>query len=136
MAEVEIHKKAWEKVAKDSANNSSSLNLALFEDLIDRQRNAIAQKTFSFEVKKVMGLHGDENEAYSCALIRKWYVAEDSPGLSAFERCRRWLNFKEWLLNGVKFNEFPPHGNHIKLYACTEPYIRAFRGEQKEKVVK
>lgn len=53
-------------------------------------------------VEKVMHLNGDENEANCCALIRKWYEAEDSPGLSSFERCRKRLNFRKWLLNGVK----------------------------------
>lgn len=42
MVEAGIHKDAWKKVFKISANNFnlSGLNLALVEDLVDRQSNA------------------------------------------------------------------------------------------------
>ena len=114
MTECGISKEAWMKVASESLNNKSGLSLAIVRDLVDKQSNAFAQKTFSGEVEEVMRANGDVNEADFCRLIRQWYAAEDEPGLDISERIRRRLRFREWLLRDVNFYEFPPPGTHVK----------------------
>ena len=110
IAERGITKDAWIKVAKDG---QAGLNLALVEDLVDRQSDAFAVATFSEEVEQEMLVNGFINEANLCHLLREWYNAEDNPGISAIERCNSRLNMRRWLLNGVQFNKFPPPGSHI-----------------------
>ncbi|VDI45653.1 Hypothetical predicted protein [Mytilus galloprovincialis] len=49
-----IKKEAWIKVAKNSNVNGCGLSLALVEDLVDKQSNGFAQKTFSEDVEKAL----------------------------------------------------------------------------------
>ena len=69
------------------ARTTGVINHALVEDLVDKQSNAFARKTFSDEVEEEMRKLGYHSEANFCHLIREWYEAED--GLSVFERCIR-----------------------------------------------
>ena len=75
MPSAKIKKSAWLKVAKDSKNNGTKLNLSMVEDLIDRQSNAFARRTFPEEVEQQMRINGDVEEAEFCRLIRNWHVA-------------------------------------------------------------
>ena len=92
---------------------SSSKEGPLVEDLVDRQSNAYAQKTFSLNVENVMRENGDETEANFCRMLREWYEAEDEPGIPSEERCRRRLELRAWLLSNIKIGSFPPPGSHI-----------------------
>jgi hypothetical protein len=78
-----VSKEAWVEVAKD---NNTALNRAMVEDLIDRQSDFFACKTFSLEVETAMLEKGYTNEAEFCHLIREWYRAEDEAGIDAMER--------------------------------------------------
>jgi hypothetical protein len=41
------------------------------------------------------------------SLIRYWYDASDSPGISAVDRIDKLLNMRKFLLNYVDFGKFP-----------------------------
>ena len=77
-----IQRKAWQAVAK---SNSTDLNIAMVDDLLDKQSNAMAKITYSQEVEdKMKQLHFDK-EAELCHLMRNWYEAEDEPSITADE---------------------------------------------------
>ena len=82
--EINIKKKAWLDAAK---SESTKLSLPLVMDLIDKQNNAFALRTFDIDVEEFMDSNAYTTEALLCRLIRNWYRAEDEPGLSAAERC-------------------------------------------------
>ena len=106
-----IKKEAWLKVAKDGR---AGLNIALVEDLVDRQSDSFARATFSEAVETALTENGFVEEAKFCRLIRKWYESEDEPGITAMDRCIARLDLRNWLLNKVQFNRFPPPGMHIR----------------------
>ena len=106
-----IRKSAWLHVAE---SDNDIISKGIVFDLLDKQNNAYAKKTFSKAVEDQMRLLHYDTEADFCHLIREWYEAEDSPGLSAIERIQRRLRLKEFLLNKVEFGVFPPPGAYIK----------------------
>ncbi|CAG2252149.1 unnamed protein product [Mytilus edulis] len=104
-----IKKDAWHAVAE----NRDIISKSLVIDLIDKQNNAYALKTFSIEVETEMMKLGYHNEAEFCNTVRNWYEAEDSPGISASERALRRLRMKQLVLTGVDFGTYPPYGMFI-----------------------
>ena len=106
-----INKDAWHQVAE---SNGDIISKALVVDLIDKQNNAFAQRTFSHGVEQEMRRLNFNSEADFCHIIRSWYEAEDSPGLSSLERTRRRLHLKHYLLKDIDFGVFPPPGMYIK----------------------
>jgi hypothetical protein len=111
----DICRDAWIEVAE----KTNVISQSLVVDLIDKQNNAYAQKTFSEEVENEMKARGHLKEAKFCGLIRRWYQAEDDRGLSAIERAKYRIDLHEFLLNGVSFSSFPPHGAFIKGFPTT-----------------
>ena len=111
--EINIKKKALLDAAK---SESTKLSLPLVMDLIDKQNNAFALRTFDIDVEEFMDSNGyNTTEALLCRLIRNWYRAEDEPGLSAAERCIMRVQFLNWL-NGVgnkSLSKFPPPGKYV-----------------------
>jgi hypothetical protein len=107
----DIQKGAWHAVAE---NVSSVTSKSLVVDLVDRQSNAFALRTFSEKVEHEMRKLGFEKEAEFCYLIRSWYEAEHDPGLSAVKRISSRLNLKHYLLKHVNFETFPPYGMYVK----------------------
>ena len=101
---------AWVQVA----TQTGAIPRALVLDLIDRQNNGHAQRTFSSEVEKAMRDLGFSQEADFCHIIRQWYQAEDDKSIPAVERARRRLALHRYLLCGVSFDVFPTHGAYIK----------------------
>ena len=57
---------------------------------------------------------GYKTEAEFTKLFREWHDAEDLPGISAVERCKRSLALRQWMLEGQRIDQFPPPGSHIK----------------------
>ena len=106
-----LNKKAWQDVA---VKFPDVLSRATVFDLIDRQSCQRAKEVFSERVEAKMRELGYVNEADYCFIIRMWYDAEDEPGLSPVERCRRWLALKNYLLDGVNLTVFPPLGKYVK----------------------
>jgi hypothetical protein len=110
MKEAGIKREAWLCTAK---SNKTPLNIAMVEDLIDKQRNSFAQTTFCEEVETIMRKLGYVNEAYFCHLIRNWYVCVDEPGVPATKRVESLLELRHWLLSLLHVGKFPPPGRHI-----------------------
>lgn len=100
-------------VAENSDSNNSGLNIAVARDLIDKQSIAYATQTFSENVESSLRDICAHMEADFCHIVRNWYQSEDEPGLSAHERCAQKLVFRQWLLNQVRFDEFPPYGSYV-----------------------
>ncbi|CAC5421889.1 unnamed protein product [Mytilus coruscus] len=109
-----IKTEAWMQVAKYGKQNGSNLSLALVEHLLDKQNVAFAIKTFSEEVETAMKNAGYHIEANFRSLIRNWYRAQDEPGLSCYERHLYEQNLRQWLLEDVRFDIFPPPGRYVK----------------------
>ena len=108
-----IKRSSFVKIAEESTKNNCGLNPAMVDDLIDKQSVEFACATFSEKVSKALDDIGAHNEARFCALVSHWYKAEDQPGISSLERCKYRLEFKEWLLDGVSFSEFPPYDSYV-----------------------
>jgi hypothetical protein len=106
-----IRKEAWHAVAELGDNVISK---AIVIDLIDKQNNAYAKRVFSSEVESTMRSLNFYKEANFCKLVRHWYQAEDMPGLSAIERCKRRIALKNFLLDGVDFGQYPQPGMYVK----------------------
>lgn len=106
-----VSKKGWHAVAE---LNPNIITKSLVEDLLDKQRNSYAQKTFSKEVEDAQNQMGFLECAKFSKLIRNWYEAEDKRGLTSLQRAQYRLAFREWLMHDVKLHSFPPYGSHIK----------------------
>ncbi|CAG2242669.1 unnamed protein product [Mytilus edulis] len=134
IVEAGIHSNAWSKVARQTSKDGKEIiSSALVDDLIDKQRNVYAQKTFSNEVETAMTENGDLEEAIFCKLIREWYQAEDEPGIAALERCERRLNLRNWLMDKIDIGKFPPPGRHVKGIPISGAYnVRALGSLESE----
>ncbi|CAC5392114.1 CTNND2 [Mytilus coruscus] len=88
-----IQKRAWHAVAE---KNRDIISKSLVVDLIDKQNNAFALRTFSTDVESEMRKLGFIREADFCKLIREWYEAEDESGISAVDRMKRRINLKSF----------------------------------------
>ncbi|CAH1789092.1 unnamed protein product [Owenia fusiformis] len=106
-----VSKAAWHAV---SSARPDLLSKSLVEDLIDKQNNRFAKTTFSEAVERCMIDLQYKEEAQFTRLIRRWYEAEDDPGIPAVERAKRRYEFREYLMDGVDFGSFPPPGQYIK----------------------
>ena len=110
-----IRREAWVQVAEDEQNNKTGLNIALVDDSIDSQSNAVAQLFFSENVEMIMRSNGHLSEAELCALMRHWYEALDQRGMSSRQRAIHLIRFRKWL-SGIlvpKLMQFPPVTTHI-----------------------
>ncbi len=106
-----ISKKAWHKVSEIYPNVISK---CLVVDLLDKQSNAYAQRTFGKEVEEKLTELGYFQEAHLCHLIRNWYAAEDEAGIPAADRVAARVAFREFLMDSVDFSTFPPFGMYVK----------------------
>ena len=102
------------KMAEESEHNGCGLTIAHVRDLIDKQSIANAFFTFSEKVEEALTSKDAINEAHFCKLVRRWYQAEDEPGISSVDRCLNRLELRRWLLNNVDFGMFPPAGSYVK----------------------
>lgn len=100
-----VRKNAWLDVAE---HHSDIINKSLVEDLIDKQNNAYALRTFSVDVAIAMRQMQYDDEAAFCDIVREWYESEDAPGISAVERTFRRIRMKD-----VDFGSFPIYGMYI-----------------------
>lgn len=108
-----ISPKAWQDVATAFPQ---VLSKATVFDVLDKQSCARAKEIFHEDVEEKMISLGYSTEAAHCRIVRQWYQAEDDPGLSPQERAGRWMQMRNYLLQGVTLERFPPHGSHIKGY--------------------
>ena len=129
---------AWKAVAEST---ETRLNIALVEDLLDKQSVLNARTNFSLEVETWMLAHGYMEAANVTNIIRSWYDASDAPGISADKRIHDLIRMRKFLLKDVDFGYFPPPGRYInkiptvtfdgilvdidtklQMYAITGPY--------------
>ena len=95
-------------------HDSSIISKALVEDLVDKQINSCACRTFSVEVEETQRKLGFIREADFTCLLKSWYQAKHARGIPAQQRTQRRLNLRKWLLDGVNLSSFLPYGSHIK----------------------
>ena len=109
--------KAWKSV---SLSNPDILHPTLIEvssegKILDQMKETLARTIISEEVESIMIRQGYNKEAEFCRVVREGlYVADDTPGVPAFERCEKRLALMEWLSRDVDFGSFPPYGGYIK----------------------
>ena len=106
-----VKKDAWHQVAE---HDSSIISKSLVVDLLDKQRNSYAKRTFSADVEHTMRGSGYEKEADFTRIVREWYAAEDDRAIPALQRTKQRLAFRHFILKDVSFASFPPHGMYIK----------------------
>lgn len=87
--------------------NNAVISNAIVVDLVDKQNNAFAKRTFSKAVEDEMRNLKYSTEADFYRLIRQWYESEDSGGIAAIERVQRKLELKSFMLKNVDFGIFP-----------------------------
>jgi hypothetical protein len=110
---LNVSRNAWLDVATNDRETHVGLNIAMVEDVIDKQSNALAQLTFSRAVEAEMRKLEYFHEAEFCKTIREWYMAEDEPGLDVMERHQYRIAMRNMLLGSTKLAEFPPPGLHV-----------------------
>ena len=108
---IGIRREAWERVAR---SRTTDLTLPIVIDGVDKQSNAFARTMFAQNVEDKMNENGDFEEAKFCHTVRRWYEAEDAPGLDAVDRYQRRMEMRQYLLDGVSFETFPPPGTYMK----------------------
>ena len=106
-----VQRKAWETAALCPTTN---LNISLITECVDKQSVPYARRIFEIDVEEAMHSYGYHKEATFCHLVREWFEAEDDRGIGAFIRCQRRMALRDWLLDGVSFDTFPPSGMYIK----------------------
>ena len=73
---------------------------------------------FAEDVELFMANNGYAKEARFVYLIRRWFEAEDDPGISSLDRCVRRLELRDYLLDNVNFGSFPPKRHTIRTSQC------------------
>lgn len=106
-----LNRNAWIMAAE---SDETLLNIAIVIECIDKQSVAFAKRVFGEDVEQFMIKHGFEKEANFIRLIRRWFEAEDEPGMEACERCSRRIELRDYLLSAVNFGRFPPYTQYIK----------------------
>ena len=99
---------------KAAESESTMLNVAIVIECVDKQSVAYAKRVFAEDVELFMRCKEFEKEAEFVRLIRRWYEAEDDSNLSAFDRCRRRIELRTWLLEEVDLAYFPPANQYVK----------------------
>ena len=103
---------AWTEAA---LSQTTSLNIAVITDCVDKQSVSIARRVFALEVQHHMENAGRfHREANFCKLVREWFDSVDEPKLGATERVRRRLALRDWLISGYNVGQFPPHTKYVK----------------------
>ena len=107
---------AWRKIAYSGKTCLAPAMLETPKDgkIMHQQSDYYVRIMFCEDVEQELEANGDAKEVQFCRLFREWHEAEDLPGLKEIERCKRSLSLKEWLLDGNKFDSFPPRSMYIK----------------------
>ena len=117
MAGMNIHRKAWVKVAEqehtEDPADRTGLSLELVVELRDRQRNAFTATTFSEKFEEALIKNGDFTEAKWCRLLRNWYAANDEAGVALEDRIQWMLDIRSYLLDFYHPGTFPPSGKYV-----------------------
>ena len=74
----------------------------------------MATTHFCATVENTMRGNGDTAAASLCQAVRIWWKAEDEAGISALDRIKMRMSFRERLLENVNFGQFPPPTMYVK----------------------
>lgn len=88
----------WLKVAK---GRKTLLSTVMIEDIIDPMSVSMATTNFSEAVENTMLENGDVDAASLCHDIRRWWNAEDDPGISALDRMKMRTPLRTRLLRHI-----------------------------------
>ena len=107
------NKDAWMKVAKEG---NTFLSPVMVDDVIDPMSVAMARTHFSEPVEDGMRRNGDVQCANFCQDVRRWWIANDDPGISANARIGLRSQLRNRLLSGIDFISptFPPPTSYIR----------------------
>jgi hypothetical protein len=107
---------AWKRVALSGKTDLAPAMLEVLHDgkIMHQQSDPYVRTMFSKEVEVELVSNGNVEEARFCKLFREWHEAEDMAGISAKERCMRSMRFRNWLLEGYRFDQFPPVSQYVK----------------------
>ena len=108
---------AWKAVAKLRPDilHPTLIEVSPEGKILDQMKETLARTTVSNGVEETMRRCGYEKEAEFCKVVREGlYTADDTPGIHAFDRCKKRLDLINWLDRDVDFGKFPPYGGYIK----------------------
>lgn len=111
-----IKSSAWKQVAMSGKTDLAPAMLEVLHDgkIMHQQSDPYVRTMFSEEVEVELLLNERFEEARFCKVFREWHEAEDMAGISAKERCLRSMRFRDWLLEGYRFDNFPPVSQYFK----------------------
>ena len=93
--------------------NTTALKVPLVEDIIDKQSVPNARTHFSSEVETWLKENNFEEAGKLTRLVRNWYEASDSPGISSVDRVQHLIDMRTFLLGDTDFGKFPPKKRYI-----------------------
>ncbi|XP_070553208.1 uncharacterized protein [Ptychodera flava] len=96
--------------------NNTKLKLGMLEESLNMQSTDLALITFSESVEHELVNKGYTASAELCNNVRMWFEAQDEPGISAINRCKMKVRYRNKLLGMVDLMSFPPPGMHIQGY--------------------
>ena len=108
---------AWRSVSKSDPKilHPTLIEVSPEGKILDQMRETLARSMMSSDVERIMRKQGFPKEADFCRVVREGlFIADDAPGVSAFERCKMRLALMKWLSSGVNFGKFPPYGGSVK----------------------
>ncbi|KAI8507777.1 hypothetical protein Bbelb_140170 [Branchiostoma belcheri] len=99
----------------------NKLNLDVLKDILRTMKSKeMCDVLFSAEVASELYRIGYKSTADFVMAMHGWYRANDCPGLDAKERVLLRLRMRDWLLDGVDFDVYPPPGRYVKgIYVTT-----------------
>ena len=95
-----ISKKAWDVVSQQCPKILNPVLVEVSPDgkIADQMKEAFAKNMVSEAMEKCMTENGYGNEANFCQVVREGlFEADDTPGISAFERCEKRMDLIKWL---------------------------------------
>ena len=119
-----VNIEAWRFVAEHHPN---ILSKSLVIDLLDKQSNQFARRTFSEDAERMVSDNNYAEEATFCKLIRNWYKAEDDEEIKAKDRLSHRLEFRNYLLWKSDFSESPLYGRNVEgMHRLMNEWFSAF----------
>ncbi|XP_078686954.1 uncharacterized protein LOC144919385 isoform X2 [Branchiostoma floridae x Branchiostoma belcheri] len=114
---INVELEGFKKVAE---GGRTKLKTVMLTECVDMQSKEMCDVLFSAEVASELYRIGYKSTADFVMAMHGWYRANDCPGLDAKERVLLRLRMRDWLLDGVDFDVYPPPGRYVKgIYVTT-----------------
>ncbi|XP_078610740.1 uncharacterized protein LOC144881475 [Branchiostoma floridae x Branchiostoma japonicum] len=101
--------KGFTKVA-DGAR--TKIKRVMLTDCVYMQSIEMCDVQFSSDVATELDRLGYKSTTDFVRVMHGWHRANDCPGLDAEERVMLRLRMRDWLLEGVNFDVYPPSGRY------------------------